>query len=253
MADTAPSRIATWSSLLLATLLVTLVGGAFWLKTRPKLAGSSDPARLESAQTLLARGIREHNAGNFDAAMELYHKILQRDPAEVHAHYNLGQIYNERRQYAQAQWEYEATLKANPQALDARINLGLVLYRQRQFAAAEAFRQVLQTAPRYSTALYDLGITLLDMGQAKEASRWLAAAVRENPKWVDAHYYLGVALERQRRLPEAKAALQKALALNPGHAQAYAVLSRVYLAQGERNLAREALTKAVALNPRVKP
>jgi Tfp pilus assembly protein PilF len=56
--------------------------------------------------------------------MELYHKVLQRDPGHAAAHYNLGQIYTARKQFAPAQWEYEAALKADPQSVDARLNLG---------------------------------------------------------------------------------------------------------------------------------
>src|SRR5205823_1759715 len=156
---------SNWSQLLLAAILVALVGGAFWLKTRPQPA-SSDPTHLESTEEILARGTREHMAGSYDAAVELYHQVLQRDPGHPQAHYNLGQIYNTRAQYAQAQWEYEAALKADPQFLDARLNLGVVLYRQQQFAAAAAqFRQVLQVAPQHPLALFDLGITLIELGQ----------------------------------------------------------------------------------------
>jgi len=69
----------------------------------------------------------------------------------------------------------------------------------------KAFRQVLQVSPNHPLGLFDLGISLLQLGQTEEARRWLTAAVREDPKRVDAHYYLGVALERQRRYADAKA------------------------------------------------
>ena len=249
MTDTPTSRIPNWSQLLLAAILVVLVGGAFWLKTRPKPA-IRGAAATESTGTLLARGIQAHNAQHHDEAIELYHKVLQREPAHPQAHYNIAQIYNARGQYAQAQWEYEAALKADPTFLDARLNLGVALSRQRQFAqAAEAFGQVLKASPKNATALFDLGITLIDLGRAQEASRYLTAAVRESPKWADAHYYLGLALERQRQLAEAKAAFQKTLELNPRTPNAYLALSRVYMAQGNRRLAVQALAKATELNP----
>src|SRR5437867_5378126 len=109
MSEALPRRILVRNYLLLGVLLVALVGGAFWLKTRqtPVVAGRT---QTESTDTLLVRGIREHNAGAYDAAMELYHKVLQRNPGHPQAHYNLGQIYNARGEYSKAQWEYEATL-----------------------------------------------------------------------------------------------------------------------------------------------
>jgi len=58
------------SQLLLAAILVAFVGGAFWLKTRPKVPITAG-APQDSADTLLAQGMREHAAGSYDAAMDL--------------------------------------------------------------------------------------------------------------------------------------------------------------------------------------
>ena len=119
-------------------------------------------------------------------------------------------------------------------------------------SAADAFRQVLKLSPQHPLAVFDLGLSLFDLGQNDEAIRWLTAAVREDPKAAGTHYYLGVALERTRRFPEARASLQKAIELNPQNADAYAALSRVYSAQREPRLAQESMAKALALNPRLK-
>ena len=248
MADTLSSRAPRWSHLVLAGVLVALVGGAFWLKSRPK-AALSGAARAESTESLLARGIQAHNAGSLDAAMDLYFKVLQREPAHPQAHYNIAQIYNARGQNAKAQWEYEAALKAEPQSVNARLNLGVVLYRQRQFAAAaQEFRKVLEASPKNALARFNLGITVLELGQTDEAIRWLTAALQDDPKGVDAHYYLGLAFERKRRFPEARVEFLKVLELNPRYPVAYVALARVYSAQGEQRLAQEASAKAAELD-----
>ena len=252
--EPARSRFPAWSQLLLAAILVALVGGAFWLKSRPKpgISGAASQSQ-EATGSLLARGIQAHNAGSLDAAIDFYHKVLQREPAHPAAHYNIAQIYAHRAQWAEAQWEYEAALKGDPKFRDARLNLGVVLYRQRQFApAVQAFRQVLEASPNHPLALYDLGLTLVELGQADEAVRVLTAALREDPKRTDIHYNLGLALERQRRFREAKAELLKWLEISPNHADGYVALARVYMAQGEKNLSLQALAKAVQLNPSLK-
>jgi len=254
MEETESSKIPAWSHLLLAAILVAVVGGAFWLKSRPALSlpklFGGDAARQETTEALLARGIQAHTAGSYDAAIELYHKVLQRDPSHHQAHYNIAQIYNVRGQYAKAQWEYEAALKAEPKFLDARLNLGVVLYRQRQFAAAaEAFREVLKDSPKHSLALFNLGAALLEQGQTDQAIPWLNRALREDPKRPDNYYYLGLAQQKRRRLPEARAALEKAVELNPKHAHAFAALIKVYLMQGERQLALDTLAKTQAKFP----
>lgn len=254
MGDTGSSKVPAWSHLLLAGVLVTIVAGAFWLKSRPALSlpklFANDATGQEPVEALLARGVKEHNAGSLDAAMDLYFKVLKRDPSNSQAHYNIAQIYNVRGQLAEAQWEYEATLKANPKALDARLNLGVVLYRQRQFdAAAEAFREVLKTSPKHSLALFNLGVTLFEQGHADKAIPWLNAALREDSKRAETYYYLGLAQQKLGRLSEAGASLEKATELNPKHANAIAALVKVYLLQGERQKALDLLSKTKAQNP----
>src|SRR2546427_6487694 len=183
-------KFSSLKSLLVPPLLAALVGVAYWVKTRPgTTAAPITTASAESTQALLARGIREQDAGALDASMDTYHKVLQREPANGAAHYNIAQIYNARGQYAQAQWEYEAALKADPKFVDARINLGVVLYRLRQFPAAAAeFQHVLDAAPRHPQALFNLGTTLIEMGQAEQAVRPLRAALAEDPKSANTHY-----------------------------------------------------------------
>src|SRR5262245_35604646 len=148
MAEPTSGR-ATWSYLLFAAVLVCLVVGAFYLKSKPGATTSTAVATsTESTQELLARGVREHKAESYDLAMDTYHKVLQRQPGNPQAHYNLAQIYNARAQWTNAQWEYEAAIKGDPKSVDARLNLGVVLYRQRKFAeAAQEFRQILQVSP----------------------------------------------------------------------------------------------------------
>ncbi len=109
---------------------------------------------------------------------------------------------------------------------------------------------MLEASPENALALFDLGITVLELGQPDQAARCLTAALSEDPKSAATHYYLGLA--RQRRLAEAKASLQKAIDLNPRYANAYLPLSKVYLAKREPRLAQETLAKAVGLNPRLK-
>ncbi len=210
-------------------------------------------ARPESTQTLLARGIQAHGAGQYDTAMELYHQVLHRDPANSAVHYNLGQIYNARKQYPQAQWEYELALKADPKALDPRINLGIALYWQKKFSeAAREFRQVLEASPNNPMASYDLGITLVETGETGEAIKWLKEALKQNPKNASTYYYLGLANERQKSFAEAENSFKKALELVPGYADAYTGLARVYKARGQDRSAQEATAKAVKLNPALK-
>jgi tetratricopeptide (TPR) repeat protein len=239
-----------WRPLVLPLLLVALVGGAFVVKSQPSL-----PAflRSESAEQTLARAINEQNAGALDAAIPLYEKVIQRQPTNLPAHYNLGLIYSGRGEWAKAQAEFEAALRTDPKYIDALINLGIAQYRQRRFeAAAQAFRQAVAVAPKNFQALFDLGITLVAMGQPEEALRWLMVAQAEQPDLANVNYYRGLAYQQLKKLPEAERELQQELVRNARHVDAYAALAEVYAAQGRPRQAEETRAKAAELNPALK-
>ena len=109
MNDHQPKATMNWKYLFPVAIVVVLIVGAYWLKIRTKPPATNitkrETSATESTLALLQRGMREHNAGAYDAAMDLYHKVLQREPGNASAHYNLGQIFNAREEYAKAQWE----------------------------------------------------------------------------------------------------------------------------------------------------
>jgi tetratricopeptide (TPR) repeat protein len=242
-----PRRPLALGRFILPALLVGVVLVSYWLKIRPTL-GLGGASSAESIEALLARGVQAQNAGSFDVAMNLYRRVIKKEPGNHQAHYNIGQIYNARNQNTEARREYEAALKTAPNFLDARLNLGVMLYRERQFAAAaEAFREVLRSSPSHAQALFDLGISLLELGQIKEAIRWLTEALSQQPKQPSTHYYLGVALYRAGELAKARSALEQAVSFDPSFAVAYEELAKVHDDLGQRALAQEARAKASEL------
>ena len=243
-------RTSALVGLVLPALLVGIVAVSYWIKIRPPMSAVSGE---ESADQLLAQGIRAHGAGALDQALVLYRKVLERDPANAFAHYNTAQILNDRGRYPEAEAEYGAALKAKADFVDARVNLGVVQYRQKQFpAAAATFRDALKLSPRHAQALFDLGITLYELGETDQAMARLNDALRENPKQPAAHYYLGRAHARQGELGQARAAFERTVALDGGYGPAYFELAKLYRAAGEGRRADDAEAKAAALakNPK---
>jgi glycosyltransferase involved in cell wall biosynthesis/cytochrome c-type biogenesis protein CcmH/NrfG len=102
------------------------------------------------------------------------------------------------------------------------IDLGVVLLEQEQLAAsADAFRRALALGDR-TCAAFQLGSTLLDLGEAAVAIPNLKDAIHDNPNdeapsydRADAWEALGVAWEEGGRLREAAKAYRTALELRP--------------------------------------
>jgi type IV pilus assembly protein PilF len=149
-----------------------------------------------------------------------FQKSIQLDPENSDAHYALGSIYFQRKEYADAEREFRTCINLDPMNGEALNYLGRTLIEQKRFPeAAEALRKV-TLMPLYATP--DL-----------------------------AFYNLAEALHLQGDTPGAIQALQSALKIDPPNvprALVYLVLGQLYMKQGEDGKAREALAQAKALD-----
>ena len=93
---------------------------------------------------------------------------------------------------------YEAILLQKPDHAPACINLGTIFYNQRDFAEAERlYRRATEADPEYALAFFDLGNVLDEMQRLHDAIAAYSQAIALVPQYADAHYNLALAFERQ--------------------------------------------------------
>ena len=93
---------------------------------------------------------------------------------------------------------YEAILELKPEHAPACINLGTIFYNQREFAQAERmYRRATEVDPDYALAFFDLGNVLDEMQRLTDAIEAYQRAIKLVPQYADAHYNLALAYERQ--------------------------------------------------------
>ncbi len=93
---------------------------------------------------------------------------------------------------------YMEILLAKPDHAPTCINLGTIFYNQRDFAQAEQFyRQATEADPDYALAFFDLGNVLDEMQRLEDAIEAYSQAISLVPQYADAHYNLALAYERQ--------------------------------------------------------
>ncbi len=93
---------------------------------------------------------------------------------------------------------YEDILASRPDHAPACINLGTIFYNQREFAQAERmYRRATEADPEYALAFFDLGNVLDEMQRLNDAIEAYQKAIRIVPAYADAHYNLALAYERQ--------------------------------------------------------
>ena len=162
-----------------------------------------------SADSRLLAGQLWTDMADYARAVESFHRVLERDPTVVKAHYFAGIAQLRWNHLNEATAEFNAALQLAPDDPDSKIGLGYVYLQQaRQSEAMELFRQVIATHPESGNAHYQLGKLLLEGGETKAAVAQLEEAARLLPQTDYVHYQLQAAYRKDARIAEADGELQ---------------------------------------------
>ncbi len=194
-----------------------------------------------------------YNHGEYAAAGDLAHHILQRNADDAEAHHVLGLLaYRDKHlqdadthcqaaiahaperaelhgnhaailrslgRLAEAEAAARIALRLEPLRVATHNNLGNILRDAGQFAESiDCYREAVRLEPTFTDAWVNLAWVLALTGRTREAEHAATQAITCDPNNADAHNNLGLALMRQGRLAEAEAALRQALALRPDFA-----------------------------------
>ena len=126
-------------------------------------------------------------------------RSIFRDAAEVqHMFLKAVQMEEDPDSLPDALSLYQAILEVRPQHAPALINLGTIFYNQRNYAEAERlYRSATEADPEYALAFFDLGNVLDETQHLSDAIAAYQKAVTLVPQYADAHYNLALAYERQ--------------------------------------------------------
>ncbi len=116
-------------------------------------------------------------------------------------------------------------------------------------AAIDEYREALKIKPEFPYASTNLGLLLLDKGNADEAMQHFmdALAIDQNNPW--AHYGLGLVLVRQNKPDAALKEYEQALRLDPRLYMAHYRIGALYLGQGNTMDAAAEFSRALDIAP----
>ncbi|HEY6936681.1 MAG TPA: tetratricopeptide repeat protein [Terriglobales bacterium] len=134
----------------------------------------------EGVAELFARGIAlEEEPSTQTEAIEVYQKVLELEPQHAAAHINVGTIFYNRQDFAQAEHHYRAAIEADPRYALAYFDLGNVLDETgRVPEAIKAYSTALVLAPTYGDAHYNLALAYEKIKQPRKALKHWRAYVR---------------------------------------------------------------------------
>lgn len=182
-------------------------------------------------------GLKAKQAGDMDAAIREFKRVVELAPNLAAAHVNLGAVYFEKKDYQQAIPSLRQALELNPELPGAHAMLGVALLAQ-GYAS--------QAVPHLETAQSDelLGVALLESGRTREAIDKLEAALANKPDDPDLLYYLSQALGHL-----SKQALDRLAERSPNSARTRQVAAEAQAAAGNREAAEKEYRAALALRP----
>jgi tetratricopeptide (TPR) repeat protein len=128
---------------------------------------SIDALRVpQAAAKEMQKFVKDFTAGNLEDSIKHVSKAIRIYPQWAAAHYNLGQTYARRGEYASAIEEFENAAELDAKMVRPWIGLAKIRLLQNQYAAAEtAARRALEIDPVNIDAKYFLGRILVAAGK----------------------------------------------------------------------------------------
>lgn len=129
------------------------------------------------------------------------------NPHDGEAQYQLGLIYQQRRQYTEAIQRFKNAVAIDPEQTDAHFQLGRMAREQGRLKDALAhFQTVVDQDDKHhqSEILRELGAVYLAARQWEDARNYLTQYIERHPYDPEGLYYLGQALEGLDRAAEAR-------------------------------------------------
>lgn len=148
--------------------------------------GQGSPSTMASDSsmpaTLLDVALQFHKEGKIEEAVKAYNAVLQIEPANKFALYNIGVIKQGQNDLVVAIDYYTKALDSDSQFQPARYNRGLAYRDSQQSDLAVADLQaVVKADPKNASAMYNLGNLLVSIGRTDEGGQLLADALTLNP------------------------------------------------------------------------
>ena len=187
---------------------------------------------------------------NTDAAVE-FRRVVQLEPDNPRAHYNLGAALLNSGDLSEAQDCFQRVITLDPAHTAAHVNLANLFIRSGNYdAAVTNYQRALEIEPDNAEIYFQYGIALSkNLGHFDEAIASFNRALAIRPDYAEVHNNLGIAFHRLGQFDNAVASYRHALALKPDYAEAHNNLGIALIDLGRRIDAIASYRRAVECDP----
>jgi tetratricopeptide (TPR) repeat protein len=211
------------------------------------LVAQPEPLSIEQ---LFQWAVRQHKDGHTEAAIAGYQKVITLAPDLAQAHYNMGTLYYQKKNWTAAINHFRCSVDRKPLWIPALSNWAAALQQDGQNEkAVSAYRRVLSIEPGHRQAIINLSSLYIEMRRYRQAIAFLTQAKHCRP---DDHLILnnlGLAYHLSGRLDSAVDTFEAAIAAEPKYAKTYHNLGNVYLDLENMDATVTYYLKALELTP----
>jgi tetratricopeptide (TPR) repeat protein len=184
----------------------------------------------ENVELLNSLGFSLFQQGDSREAVAAFEKALAVDPKHQKAHNNIALASVDLGELEMAEAHYRESIAIEPQA-EIYSDLGFVLARQGLTEEAiEQYQQALALDPKSAAANYNLGASLVQLGDHEGAELHFRAALDQKPS-APAYAGLGFVLYEQGKVDDAIKSLRAGIRADPKQPAAYDHLGKILLDQ----------------------
>jgi Tfp pilus assembly protein PilF len=150
------------------------------------VAACSNKSEAQLAQEALTAGLAAHQAGKLDEAEKDYRIVLQHDPQNKYAYFNLGLIAQTQNQLPSAENDYRIALSIDPNFTSPLWNLALIRGGAGDpVEAISLWRQYIKLDPSAPGAHWNLALLLRAQGDKAGGDAEMATALKLDPNLKD--------------------------------------------------------------------
>jgi tetratricopeptide (TPR) repeat protein len=183
-------------------------------------AGAEADKANAALRELFQKANQLSQEGKSDEAIAAYQEVLAKNPQVAEAHYNIGYLQSQKKDWAAAEAAYLKALEVRPGYGEAIAALARVYQDSGQAAkATELLTKAAADNPKDAKVQFNLGVFFLNSSRSEEAAAAFQKAAEADPSNPEVYYYLGTLAVGQNKIPEAVANLEKYLSMSPTNAQ----------------------------------
>jgi predicted O-linked N-acetylglucosamine transferase (SPINDLY family) len=212
---------------------------------KPKTRRSED-----ALDSLMQTAANATQAGDLDAAIAAYTRLIELDPDNALAHYKRGNLYKDQGRSEWAIESYDQAIRLDPGHARALCNRGVVLDRlDRLEDALRSYDGALSIDPADAFSHHNRGAVLRKLDRRDEALASFDRAIALKPDYAEAHCDRGTLLQDLKQWDAALRSYERSIEIHPGLSLAY--FNRGVLFQAMKSSARSLADydKAIELDP----